>query len=93
MEPAQIPRSLPDAAIGLINGNVALESGRTPSKDALLLESGTNNPYANILVVPKALKDDSRVKELSKILEGPKVADFINKKYPGSVLAVNKGSA
>ncbi len=93
VDPAQIPRSLPDAAIGLINGNVALESGRTPAKDSLLLESGADNPFANVLVVPKTLRDDPRVVELSRILEGPQVADFINHKYPGSVLAVNKGTA
>jgi len=92
VEPAQIPRSLPDAALGLVNGNIALEAGLTPSKDALLLEKGEGNPYANILVVPDALKDDARVVALKKILEGPEVADFIAKKYPGSVLPVNKGS-
>ncbi len=92
VDPAQIPRSLPDAALGLINGNVALESGRTPAQDALRLESGVDNPFANILVVPRALQDDPRVVELSKILEGPEVADFINRKYPGSVLPVGKGT-
>ena len=92
VEPAQIPRSLPDAALGLINGNIALQSGLTPSKDALLLEKGQGNPYANILVIPAALKADPRVVALAKILEGPEVADFIAKKYPGSVLPVNKGS-
>lgn len=88
VSPPQIPRSLPDAALGLINGNVALESGLDPAKDALQLESGVDNPFANILVVPEALKDDPRVVELSKILEGPEVAAFINSKYPGSVLPV-----
>lgn len=92
VEPAQIPRSLPDATIGLINGNVALEAGLTPSEDALALESATDNPYANIVVVPTALENDPRVTELSKILEGPEVADFITSNYPGSVLPVNSGS-
>ncbi|MDQ1287496.1 MAG: D-methionine transport system substrate-binding protein [Actinomycetota bacterium] len=91
VEPAQIPRSLPDAALGLINGNVALEAGLSPTKDALLLEKGQGNPYANILVVPTALKDDPRVKTLSQILQGPEVADFIAKRYPGSVLPVHEG--
>lgn len=91
VDPAQIPRSLPDATIGLINGNVALEAGLSPSRDALKLESGTNNPYANILVVPKSLTNDPRVKDLSKILQGPEVAAFINAKYPGSVLPVARG--
>lgn len=89
VESAQIPRSLPDAALGLINGNVALESGLTPSKDARFLEKGEGNPYGNILVVPAALKDDPRVKALAAALSGPQVAAFIAKKYPGSVIPVN----
>jgi D-methionine transport system substrate-binding protein len=92
VEPAQIPRSLPDAALGLINGNVALEAGLTPSEDALLLEKADGNPYANILTVPDALADDPRVQRLSEILEGPEVAAFINKTYPGSVIPVAGGN-
>jgi D-methionine transport system substrate-binding protein len=92
VEPAQIPRSLPDAALGLINGNVALEAGLTPSKDALLLEKAQGNPYANILTVPDALADDPRVQRLSEILEGPEVAAFIDKTYPGSVIPVAGGN-
>lgn len=91
VEPAQIPRSLPDAALGLVNGNVALEAGLTPSKDALLLEKAQGNPYANILTVPTALADDPRVTALEKILEGPEVAAFIDKTYPGSVIPVAGG--
>jgi D-methionine transport system substrate-binding protein len=88
VEPAQIPRSLPDAALGLINGNVALEAGLTPSKDALLLEKAEQNPYANVLVVPSALRDDPRVKGLADALQSAEVATFIAQKYPGSVVPV-----
>jgi len=91
VEPAQIPRSLPDAALGLINGNVALEAGLTPSEDALLLEQAAGNPYANILTVPDALADDPRVQRLSEILEGPEVAQYISATYPGSVIPVAGG--
>lgn len=92
VEPAQIPRSLPDAALGLINGNFALEAGLTPSKDALLLEKAQGNPYANILTVPDALADDPRVTALATILKGPEVAAFIDKTYPGSVIPVAGGT-
>ena len=91
VEPAQIPRSLPDAALGLINGNVALEAGLTPSEDALLLEQAAGNPYANILTVPDALADDPRVQRLSEIIEGPEVAQYISATYPGSVIPVAGG--
>lgn len=92
VEPAQIPRSLPDAALGLINGNVALEAGLKPADDALLLEKAAGNPYANILTVPTALKDDPRVTRLEELLEGPEVAAFIDKTYPGSVVPVAGGN-
>src|SRR5690606_29023574 len=49
LEAAQLPRSLEDTDASIINGNYALEAGLTPSEDAILLESGENNPYANIL--------------------------------------------
>ncbi|WP_377645323.1 MetQ/NlpA family ABC transporter substrate-binding protein [Oryzobacter terrae] len=92
VEPAQIPRSLPDAALGLINGNVALEAGLKPAEDALLLEKAAGNPYANILTVPTALESDPRVTRLEEILEGPEVAAFIDKTYPGSVIPVAGGN-
>ena len=44
-----IPKILPDVDIAIINGNYALENGLKPSKDAIYLESGEGNPYANIL--------------------------------------------
>lgn len=92
VEPAQIPRSLPDAALGLVNGNVALEAGLNPAEDALLLEKAAGNPYANILTVPTALQSDARVQRLEELLEGPEVAAFIEKTYPGSVIPVAGGN-
>lgn len=92
VEPAQIPRSLPDAALGLVNGNVALEAGLDPAEDALLLEKAVGNPYANILTVPTALQSDARVQRLEELLEGPEVAAFIEKTYPGSVIPVAGGN-
>ena len=48
LEAAQLPRSLDDTAISVINGNYALEVGLKPNKDALALESPAGNPYANV---------------------------------------------
>ncbi len=48
IESPQIPRSLDDVDLAVINGNYALEAGLVPAKDALGLESANNNPYANI---------------------------------------------
>ena len=44
VESPQIPRSLDDVALAVINGNYALEAGLSPAKDALGLESAEHNP-------------------------------------------------
>ncbi|CPR18520.1 MetQ/NlpA family ABC transporter substrate-binding protein [Brenneria goodwinii] len=88
IEAAQIPRSLDDVDLAVINGNYALEAGLVPAKDSLGLESASDNPYANILVTTPALKDDPRIKQLAKDLESSQIADFINSRYNGSVIPV-----
>lgn len=88
IESPQIPRSLDDVDLAIINGNYALEAGLTPSKDALGLETADHNPYANILVTNPNLANDPRIKELAKDLTSPQVAEFIRKQYNGSVIPV-----
>ena len=87
IESPQIPRSLDDVDLAVINGNYALEAGLVPAKDALGLESATNNPYANILVTTPALANDPRIKALAKDLTSPQVAEFIRKQRCGQKYA------
>ncbi|WP_026369977.1 MetQ/NlpA family ABC transporter substrate-binding protein [Kallotenue papyrolyticum] len=86
LEAAQLPRALEDTTLAVINGNYAIEAGLTPSKDALALESGQNNPYANVLVVLRGHENDPRVQALARLLQSPEVKQFIEDKYQGSVL-------
>ena len=88
IESPQIPRSLDDVDLAVINGNYALEAGLTPAKDALGLESASHNPYANILVTNPSLASDPRIKQLAKDLTSPQVAEFIRQRYNGSVIPV-----
>lgn len=89
IESPQIPRSLDDVDLGIINGNYALEAGLVPAKDALALESADNNPYANLLVTTPELASDPRIKTLAKDLESKATADFINQRYNHSVIPVS----
>ncbi|WP_405878519.1 MetQ/NlpA family ABC transporter substrate-binding protein [Streptomyces sp. NBC_01136] len=86
LEAAQTPRSLDDVDAAVINGNYAISSGLKPAKDALILESATNNPYGNFLAVKKGNESDPRVKKLAKLLTSPEVKKFIEDKYAGSVI-------
>lgn len=88
VEAAQLPRSLDDVDLAVINGNFALEAGLQPARDALGLESAINNPYANILVTTPELAKDPRIEKLAQDLQSPAVANFIRQKYAGSVIPV-----
>ncbi|BBH68166.1 lipoprotein [Actinoplanes sp. OR16] len=87
LEAAQLPRSLEDTAISVINGNYAIETGLKPSADALALETGDDNPYANLVVVRTGDETDARIVKLEKLLHSAEVKKFIEDKYQGSVLA------
>lgn len=86
LEAAQLARSLEDTTLAVINGNYALDAGLIPSEDALALESGEDNPYANILTVLKGKETDPGIQKLAELLTSPEVKQFIEEKYQGSVL-------
>lgn len=81
-EAAVIPVQLPDVDIAVINGNYALEHGLNPAKDALALESGKDNPYANVLAWSKDAEKADAIAKLEELLHDPQVADFIREQYP-----------
>lgn len=92
LEAAQLPRSLEDTAISVINGNYAIEAGYNPAEDALALESGENNPYANYLVVNAGHEADPGIAILAGLLNSPEVHDFIVETYSGGVLPAFGGA-
>lgn len=87
LEAAQLPRSLDDVDAAVINGNYAIEAGLKPATQALALEKTEGNPYVNGLVVQAGHEKDANVVTLGKLLQDPKVKDFIQQKYAGSVIA------
>lgn len=87
LEAAQLPRSLDDVDLAVINGNYAIETGLNPAKDALATESAKNNPYANVLAVLRGRETDANIQKLGKLLTSPQVKKFIDEKYKGAVIA------
>ncbi|TDD65314.1 MetQ/NlpA family ABC transporter substrate-binding protein [Actinomadura rubrisoli] len=86
LKAAQLPRSLEDVDLSVINGNYAIEAGLAPNKDALAAEKAEGNPYANGVVTLPGNADDPRVRKLVQLLRGPEVKKFVQDKYKGSVL-------
>ena len=86
IDAALLPRTLGDYAIAVINGNYALEADLSPAEDALALESGEDNPYANMLVVRTEDKDNAALKALDALLRSEDVRGFLEENYSGAVI-------
>ncbi len=76
LEAPQLPRSLPDTTISVITMNFAVDAGLNPTKEALALED-KNSPYAVVLAVRTADRDNPATKALSKALNSPEVKKYI----------------
>jgi D-methionine transport system substrate-binding protein len=85
LEAAQLPRSLPDVDIAVINMNYALATGLDPLKDALLLENG-DSPYANVVSTVPSKANDPRIRLLLSALQSSAAREFIDQKYKGAVI-------
>lgn len=86
-EAPQLPRSLEDIDLAVINGNFALEAGLNPTKDSLLLEKGEGNPYANFVAVRAGDKTRPELVKLDELLHSPETKAFIEKTWPaGEIL-------
>ncbi|WP_058234981.1 MetQ/NlpA family ABC transporter substrate-binding protein [Devriesea agamarum] len=81
VDAAQLARSLGDFDAAVINGNFALASGLKPSSDALVLEDGKNNPYANMLVVREVDQDNPALVTLNKLLHSAEVKKYIQETW------------
>ena len=85
LDAAQLPRSLDDVALAVINTNYALEAKLNPLKDALVIED-KNSPYANVLTVRAGDENRPEIKELAAALNSPEIKKFIEDKYQGAIV-------
>jgi D-methionine transport system substrate-binding protein len=87
LDAAQLARALDDVDAAVINTNYALEAGLDPVKDAIAIEARENNPYANVIAVREADKDNPVYQKLVRAYESPEVAKFLEQRFKGSTLA------
>lgn len=85
VDAAQVPTTLEDVEIAVINTNVALNAGLNPTKDAIEIES-SESPYVNIVAVREEGKDDEKIKALTEALNSEEVKKFIEDKYKGGIV-------
>ena len=85
VEAAQLPRTLDDVDISVINTNFAMNANLNPVKDALFMEDKTS-PYVNIIVVREGDEQRAEIKELISALQNNKMKKFIEEKYKGAIV-------
>ncbi len=85
IEAPQLPRTLDDVDISVINTNWAMQADLVPTRDALFMEDKTS-PYVNILVVRQGDENRPEIQALLKVLHSDTVKNFINEKYKGAII-------
>jgi D-methionine transport system substrate-binding protein len=88
LDAAQLPRSLPDLDAAVINTNYALQARLNPQKDAIAIESRTNNPYGNVIAVRAGDKDKPVFKTLIAAYQSDEIRRFILNQFGGAILPV-----
>lgn len=91
MEAAQLPLSLEDVDLAVINGNYALDAGLNPATDALAIEDASGDAaqyFANLVGVKAGREEDPVILALVAALQSQEVADFINETYDGAVVPI-----
>lgn len=89
IEAAQLPRSIQDLDVAVVNGNYAIEAGFTVLKDSLAVEDAESlgaKTYGNVVAVRKGETENAKTKALVAALKSDEIRRFIEDKYEGAVV-------
>lgn len=86
VDAAAIAKSYQDVDGAVINSNYAINEGLNPVKDAIVIESTKDNPYANLVAVRKGEEKSEKFVAFMKVLHSEKCKKFIEEKYKGAVI-------
>lgn len=85
----QIPRSIKDIDIAVINNGIAVDAGYSPLKDSIYIEDAKNpnsKNYFNIIAIKTKDKDNPSLKKLLQVYQTEETKQLIEKVYKGSSL-------
>lgn len=88
LEAAQLPRSLQDSDIAVINGNYAIGAG-LKVKDALATEDSQSfaaTTYGNVVAVQEGKENDEATRALVEALTSTEVKQYMEETYEGAVV-------
>ena len=93
LDAAQIPRSLADVAAAIINTDIAVDAGFSPTEDSIFLEPVTDGsqPYFNLIAARGSEKDNPLYKRVVQAYQTQEIGDLMLKVYKGAQFPVWEG--
>ncbi|ATL97115.1 methionine ABC transporter substrate-binding lipoprotein MetQ [Aeromonas sp. MR19] len=85
LEAAQLPRSLEDVDLAIINTVYASQIDLLPSRDGLFVED-KDSPYVNLIVSRGNNKDDAKVKEFVQAFQSDEVYKTADELFKGGIV-------
>ncbi|GAA3551209.1 MetQ/NlpA family lipoprotein [Zobellella aerophila] len=85
LEAPQLPRSLEDVALAVINTTYASQIDLLPSRDGLFVED-KESPYVNLIVSREDNQDDERIKTFVKAYQSEEVYQAALELFKGGVV-------
>lgn len=88
LDAAQLPRSLDDLDVAVINTNYATQAGLSPRRDAIAIEATADNPYGNVIAVREKDRERPVLAKLVQAYQDPAIRAFILERFDGAMLPV-----
>lgn len=87
---ANIPASLEEAPLAVINSGIARDSGLLPTEDALVLEEAAagENPYVNVIVAQSDRADDEVLTRIVELYQTDETKEIIIEDSKGASIPV-----
>ncbi|RPE66579.1 D-methionine transport system substrate-binding protein [Pacificibacter maritimus] len=85
LDAAQLPRTLADAEIAVINTNYASAAGLNAKDDSIAMEKA-DGPYVNVIAVREGDQDQDWANTLVDAYQSDEVKAFIEENFAGSVI-------
>jgi len=85
LDAAQLPRSLQDVDLAIINTTYASQANLLPARDGLFVED-RDSPYVNIMVARESDKNKKALQDFLKAYQSEEVLQHANRLFQGNVI-------
>lgn len=90
VDAGQAARGLDDAAVSVINSDMALNAGLNPTDDPIFREDSSNKAYINIIASHTDRKDEEAFNKIVEIYHSDEVSSFIEEEFGGAAIPVKE---